>query len=139
MSTRSVVVVMALATVAACTPAPRYPDPPADSYSTKRAALNEGEQVVIAEVSAEFFSTGLLPALGRRFIDPEYGGAQIPVAMVSHRCWEERFGSDVAVLGRVVRVDDTRRTIVGVAPPGFDVPAGVCVWIPRIAPQTPAR
>lgn len=124
--------------ITACAPVQQYPEPPAGSYSPKRLTLAAGDgtsaAVDGADVSAEFFAAAQAkPLLGRLFIDPEYaGGAATPVALVSHQCWEERFGSDPSLIGRVLNLDGRSRTVVGVLPRGFDVPKGTCVWLPRV-------
>lgn len=121
----------------ACSPVHQYPEPPASSYSPKRVTLAEGDGkssvVDGADVSAEFFTAAdAQPTLGRLFIDPEYGDAAgAPVALVSHQCWEERFGSAPGLIGRVLSLDGRPRTVVGVLPRGFDYPKGPCVWLPR--------
>ena len=42
-----------------------------------------------------------------------------PVAVISQRFWDRRFGASRDVLGRVLTVDRVTFSIVGVAPPGF--------------------
>lgn len=68
-----------------------------------------------------FFETlGVTPALGRFFRRDETrepDGA--PVAVISHRLWQTRYGGDPSVLGRTFLAGSTRFTIVGVAPAGF--------------------
>lgn len=65
--------------------------------------------------TASYFRTlGVQPALGRVFSDSESA-----VAILSHRLWRERFGSDPGVLGGAVRINGRACTIVGVAPEGF--------------------
>ena len=45
--------------------------------------------------------------------------AAVPVALISHRFWERRFGLDRTVIGTVIRVNDTPTTIVGVLPVSY--------------------
>jgi hypothetical protein len=45
--------------------------------------------------------------------------------------WEERFGSVLDLIGRVINLDGRKGTTVGVLPPGFDFPKGACLWVPR--------
>lgn len=42
-----------------------------------------------------------------------------PVAVISHRLWDRRFGRSPAVLGKVIQVGENQVTIVGVLRPGF--------------------
>ena len=42
-----------------------------------------------------------------------------PVAVMSHRLWQERYGSDPSVIGSVFNLNDKPFTVVGIAPPGF--------------------
>jgi predicted permease len=60
------------------------------------------------------------PVLGRSFFAEEdrLPGAH-PVAIVSYRLWQQRFGSDPAVLGKTIRLSDHSLTVVGVAPSKF--------------------
>ncbi|HKF49670.1 MAG TPA: ABC transporter permease [Terracidiphilus sp.] len=60
------------------------------------------------------------PALGRFFhATDEHGFDAAPVMVLSYAYWQNHFGSDPAVVGRVVRVNKQAFTIVGVAPKGF--------------------
>jgi predicted permease len=72
-------------------------------------------------VSGNYFrALGVRPALGR-FIVPEEvtrpGGAA--VAVISHTLWQSRFGGSADVLGQTLRVNGTRLSVIGVAPPEF--------------------
>ena len=82
-------------------------------------------------VSANTF--GLLrtvPGLGRDFrADDDQRGAA-PVAIIAHGVWMDRYGSDPAIIGRVVKVNSTLTTIIGVMPPGFRYPFIEQMWLP---------
>jgi putative ABC transport system permease protein len=69
--------------------------------------------------------------LGRLFVELDYGPGGVPVALVSFRCWSERFGSTPEIIGRGISLDGSTRTVVGVLPRGFDFPEGACVWVPK--------
>ena len=73
--------------------------------------------------SGELFSVlGVPSALGRTIgpdDDRRGGGADGPVAVISHDFWQRRFGGSPDVLGRSLRLDSVAFTIVGVTPPGF--------------------
>ena len=57
-------------------------------------------------VSSNFFTVlGVPPAIGRMFRDDEdEAPGRDPVVVLSHDTWTERFDSDPAVVGRVVRL-----------------------------------
>jgi predicted permease len=70
-------------------------------------------------VSGRYFEAiGLPPTLGR-LIGPEDDRAGAPVAVLSHRSWTTRFGTDPDVLGRTLVVNGEAMTVVGVGPEGF--------------------
>jgi predicted permease len=72
------------------------------------------------QVSPGYFTVlGGRPALGRLFEEREQFGDP-RVVILSHRLWQERFGGDPGVLGRVVRLDRKDFTVVGVMPAGFE-------------------
>jgi predicted permease len=73
-------------------------------------------------VSGSYFPVlGVRPALGRLFTpaDDQTVGAHY-LAVLSHRYWETRLGSDPNVLGEQVIVNGQSLTIIGVAPAGFE-------------------
>ena len=82
-------------------------------------------------VAGDFFGVAeTRPALGRLLTaeDDRAGGAQ--VAVLSHRIWRTRFGSDPGVVGRSLSMRGRAVTIVGVGPRGFDFPSGTDIWVP---------
>ena len=82
----------------------------------------EGAEMVWSEIVTEnYFSTlGLRPAVGRTFLPADAAGPGAdPLAVLSHRLWRYRFGGDVSVIGRVIRLNGHPFTVVGVAPPGY--------------------
>jgi putative ABC transport system permease protein len=72
---------------------------------------------------------GLKPALGRGFTREELGPGGPPVAIISHRLWQSRFGGHPGILNRPIRVDGRIATIVGVMPAGLLI-IGTDLWIP---------
>ena len=62
---------------------------------------------------------GLRPATGRDFGPVDDTNSSVPVAILSHRLWRQRFGSDMGALGRTMEINGVLAQIVGVAPPGF--------------------
>jgi hypothetical protein len=92
-------------------------------------------------VTANFFDVlGVRQALGRLLhlgIDeivatPTSAVTAAQTLVLSYRAWHENFGGHSSVIGRRVLEPLSRLTytIVGVAPPGFDCPAGAEYWQP---------
>ena len=42
-----------------------------------------------------------------------------PVAVMSYRLWQQKYGSDPSVIGSVFNLNDKPFTVVGITPPGF--------------------
>ena len=84
-----------------------------------------------ARVQGQFFDVlGVRPVMGR-LLGP--GDDSLSHVMVlSYDAWQRYFHSDPAVIGRHFRqvIDEVTYTIVGVAPPGIDFPAGADYWWP---------
>ena len=77
----------------------------------------EPEQVFGLHASANFIPVlGLTPERGRSFTADEDREGGAPVAMIDHSLWENRFGSDPNIIGRVVQIDGVAREIVGILP-----------------------
>ena len=72
---------------------------------------------------------GMKPALGRGFTRDELGSNGAPVAIISHRLWQSRFGGDPAILDRPIRIGGVAGTIVGVMPAGLLL-IGTDLWVP---------
>ena len=80
------------------------------------------------------------PILGRVFTASESDiGPPEPVAIISHRLWQRRFGSRADIIGQRARLDRVNRTIIAVMPEGFHYPnEGVEYWIP-LAVDEPSK
>jgi putative ABC transport system permease protein len=70
-------------------------------------------------VSPHYFDIeGMQPALGRNFREEEDQLGKDRVVILSHALWESRFGSDPAIVGRSIRLDNEPYQVVGVMPGG---------------------
>ena len=65
---------------------------------------------------------GVAPAVGRGFTAEEDLPGGPAVVLLSDGLWRRRFGADPAVVGRVLTLDDTPTTVIGVMPPEFQLP-----------------
>ncbi|HEX2269127.1 MAG TPA: ABC transporter permease [Pyrinomonadaceae bacterium] len=72
-----------------------------------------------------FTGLGVQPFLGRTLTDEDDKPGVTPVAVLSHRYWEERFGSDNSIVGKQINLNNVAFIVIGVTPPGFDGTMGV--------------
>ncbi|MGE5323693.1 MAG: ABC transporter permease, partial [Actinomycetota bacterium] len=71
-------------------------------------------------VSGNFFATfGISACRGRLFTDSDDREGAPPVAVMSFRIWQGKYGSDPSVVGAGYQINGHAFTVVGVAPPGF--------------------
>jgi putative ABC transport system permease protein len=101
--------------------------------SERNVLTGEGrvELLRVAEITASAFPlTRVSPLLGRP-LEPrdELPGAE-PVVVLGYDTWQRQFLHDPAIIGRVVTVGRTARTVVGVMPPRFGFPRNQQLWVP---------
>jgi putative ABC transport system permease protein len=61
---------------------------------------------------------GITPLYGRNFEAQEGREGNEPVIIVTHDLWQNRFGGEQSLLGRVLQVNGRSRRVVGILPPG---------------------
>jgi predicted permease len=86
-------------------------------------------------VSGNYFDVlGVKPALGRAFLPEEnQTPSSHPVAILNYGTWQRRFGSDPAIVGQTISLNNRAYTVVGVAPKGFfgtEVAYAPEFWVP---------
>jgi putative ABC transport system permease protein len=94
---------------------------------------DEPQNIFAAQATSSFFYTlGVKPLLGRDFVDNDVQTDGPHVVILSYRFWQSDFGGDKNVIGRVVHVDNTPATVIGVLPSNFEfAPANSTpVWVP---------
>ena len=76
------------------------------------------------------------PILGRTISEDDTRPGAPPVMVLGYDTWREHFGSDPSIIGRVVRLEESERQVIGVAPEGFTFPpnAATGVIIPNTTP-----
>ncbi|MHB1960131.1 MAG: ADOP family duplicated permease [Acidobacteriaceae bacterium] len=73
-----------------------------------------------------FFSVfGVAPLLGRTFLPGEDANGKDNVVVLSYEVWRQDFGGLRSALGKVVHLDGSPYTVIGVMPAGFRYPVGV--------------
>jgi putative ABC transport system permease protein len=105
--------------------------------ATRETTMNVGDERVAPQrfvgsyVSANAF--GLLrqrPILGRDFFPDDDRLGAVPVVIIGHSLWRNRYASDPSVLGRTIRVNGVPSVVIGVMPDGFRFPTRSRLWQP---------
>ena len=72
-------------------------------------------------VSGNYFAVlGVQPWRGRVLTEDDDKPAASPVAILSHRYWQQRFGANPSVIGQQINLNNVAFTVAGVTPPGFE-------------------
>lgn len=89
------------------------------------------ETATATEITANTFAIlAVSPSLGRDFTTADDAPGASKVTIIADRLWRGRFAADPGVLGRVIRVNGTPTTVVGVMPPEFNFPQRQDLWLP---------
>ncbi|MFN7943776.1 MAG: ABC transporter permease [Blastocatellia bacterium] len=113
--------------------------------SVMPGAAGEAQEPLNAEiVTGNYFAVlGVTPSSGRAFLPEEDRAASPqPVVVLSHRCWQRRFGGAPDLIGKPVLLNQQSYIVIGIAPPAFTgITRGMPtdVWLPmaltpRISP-----
>jgi putative ABC transport system permease protein len=110
--------------------------------SERNVLTGEGrvESLRVAEITASAFPLTRVPPLLGRPLQPtdDMPGAE-PVVVLGYDVWQRQFLHDPAIIGRVVDVGRTARTVVGVMPPRFGFPQYQQLWVPLPVQDAPPR
>lgn len=110
--------------------------------SERNVLTGEGrvEALRVAEITASAFPLTRVPPLLGRPLQPtdEMPGSE-PVVVLGYEVWQRQFLQDPAIIGRVVTVGRTARTVVGVMPPRFGFPRNQQVWVPLLVQDAAPR
>jgi len=80
----------------------------------------EEEQVSGLRVSAGFFAVlGVKPLFGRTFLLEEETLGKDREVVLSYGLWKRRYGGDLSLAGRTIRIDGADFTVIGVMPREF--------------------
>ena len=101
---------------------------------------SEASRLVGGDASSNFFSVlGVRFMLGRNFLPDEDRPGQDHVAILSYAAWNQRFGADRDIAGKVITLNDESYTVVGVLPAtfqfgntaeDFQAQSQVDIWVP---------
>jgi predicted permease len=89
--------------------------------------MTEPRRISVTSVTSDVLPLlGIQPLLGRTL---QSGDGDRSAVVISHGLWQSQFGGDPSVLGRMVRLNGTPYTVVGVMPAGFYFPTRDCeMW-----------
>ena len=91
----------------------------------------EPERIRGAKVMADYLTTlGIKPVLGRVFSADEDRPGGPPVALISYAFWQNHFAGSPGAIGQSLNLDGKTYTLLGVMPPGFDLPGAAEIWLP---------
>jgi putative ABC transport system permease protein len=80
------------------------------------------------------------PVLGRSIQAEDTREGAPKVIMLGYQTWKNRYGGDPSIVGRVIRLEQSERQVVGVAPDGFTFPPNATtdvilpITLPTVAP-----
>jgi putative ABC transport system permease protein len=110
-------------------------------YTTQSFNLTgrgEATRIHAARMSPSLISMlGVAPKIGRAFTEDEDNPGVNAVVLLSERLWRTRFGSDNAIEGKSLKLDEKPYTVIGVMPARFQFPStdntfseSVDLWVP---------
>ena len=108
--------------------------------SERNVLTGEGrvEALRVAEITASAFPlTRVAPLLGRPLQPADEQQGAEPVVVLGYDVWQREFLQDPAIIGRVVTVGRTARTVVGVMPSRFGFPRDQQMWVPLPVQDAP--
>jgi predicted permease len=109
-----------------------YSDKPENGSDFNLTGQGEAVHLAGSVVSANIFSLlGAGAKLGRTFQPGEDHAGLDNLVILSHALWQNKFGGDPGVIGRMIKINGLDRRVIGVMPPGFNslVP-GSQLWVP---------
>jgi putative ABC transport system permease protein len=103
------------------------------AFSFDSADRDRPEHLKGTGISAEGFKVfGVSTSLGRGFAEDDDKPGSPRVVILNHRFWEQRFGSDPTVLGRILPLNGEGFTVIGVLQPTqVNVLQYPDVWVPN--------
>ena len=89
------------------------------------------ERVEGYQVTSNFFPLlGVPMELGRQIASVDFQQGAAAVVILSHGFWQRHLGGDQSVVGKSLLLNGRKFTVIGVAGPDLDFPAGAQVWTP---------
>jgi predicted permease len=111
--------------------------------TSTNAIYGFGDPIPVSVLQAEpaFFETFRLRVSHGRNLDlADARTGAAPAAVISDELWRQSFSGDASIVGRLIRVGQTDREVVGIAQAGFKFPAGRAtdLIVPMVFPENAA-
>jgi putative ABC transport system permease protein len=102
------------------------------SQTANLTGVPEPDRLRAGFVTSAFFDMlGVQPIIGRAFAAGDDRPGAAKTALLAYGTWAQRFGSDPALVGRALMLNNEPHEIVGVLAPRFEFPIdAVDVWMP---------
>ncbi len=89
-------------------------------WAPNLTGVERPERITGGAISQGYFDVfGIMPALGRGFLEEEDAPGKDDVVILSDGFWKRRMGADPEAVGRTLQLSGRTFTIVGVMPPGY--------------------
>jgi putative ABC transport system permease protein len=87
-----------------------------------------------------FKALGVDPILGRGFREGDDQPGAVPVVLLGHDLWRDRYQGAPDIVGKTIRASGQQLTVIGVMPPKFAFPFRESLWVPlRVNPLATKR
>jgi len=102
------------------------------NWTYNLTGVDEPERLEAAVVTGSFFDVlGVQSSMGRAIIPDDDQSGKDNVVVLSHGFWQRRFGSDTAIIGKAITLNQNSFTVIGVMPRDFKFPdRKVELWVP---------
>jgi putative ABC transport system permease protein len=106
-----------------------------DLVGVRRSGTNSPAQSMKTEyVSGNYFAMfGIGPYAGRMFTPQDDRKGATPVAVLTYRGWQQKFGGDRSIVGSAIILNGQPFTVAGIAPPNFfgdRLQNPAVIWLP---------
>lgn len=92
------------------------------------------------QVTANAFALlGVKPILGRDFLPSDQHAGAMPVVILRHDLWKNRFAGNPAIIGSAIRLNGVSTVVIGVMPPTFSFPEDQSLWTPVVPTEAALR
>ncbi len=82
---------------------------------------------------------GVSAQLGRTFTDADGKPGAAATVILSDAVWRQRYNADPDIIGRVLRIDGSSASVIGVMPVDFSYPEKEMIWTPAQLPSAMTR